>query len=229
VKPVVADQRVARRCRCGAALARDRNDGLCRACETAALTGTAPPPQVPATFWEHPPLADALVAQHMGQVIRAYRRHPWHGTAPLSQEAIGRWLNVTQCQVSRLESGPPRTNLDWLRFVARTLSIPAGRLWFTPDAQTNGPSHAERVAAPAAASPSSLTVAQEPHQEVSATVRLEVTPGTQLTVTLDQDNQAPIRLLITTLPEAHPNIPAHPQSTEGGARVYSLHNHRKHA
>jgi hypothetical protein len=93
---------------------------------------TAAPPVVPADFWTHPPLAEALALQHMGLVVRAYRCHPWHGRTPLPQPVIGDWLSLTQVQVSRLENGPARKHLDWLRFAARTLRIPADLLWFRP-------------------------------------------------------------------------------------------------
>jgi len=169
----------------------------------------------------------------MGRVIRAYRCHPWHGTAPLPQEAVGRWLNVTQCQISRLENGSPRTNLDWLRFVARTLRIPAGRLWFTLNGQTvDDEAHTWPTAQQSANSLSPPgAAAKQPARDASATVHLEVAPGTQLTVTLDQNSQAPIRLLISTTPENPTGMPAPAltTSTEGGARLYSLDAHRKHA
>lgn len=121
-----------RRCRCGTRLARDRAGDRCGVCEAAHRERLAAPPVVPAEFWAHPPLAEALALQHMGLVVRAYRCHPWHGRTPLPQPVIGDWLSLTQVQVSRLENGPARKHLDWLRFAARTLRIPADVLWFRP-------------------------------------------------------------------------------------------------
>jgi transcriptional regulator with XRE-family HTH domain len=100
---------------------------------TAADRWTTPP-EVPAEFWTHPPLAQALAARHMGRVLRAYRHHPWHGHRPLPQQIVGGWLGKEQGQVSRIETGSPSQKLDWLRFVARLLRIPAELLWFAVDA-----------------------------------------------------------------------------------------------
>jgi hypothetical protein len=221
--------RSSERCRCGAPLARDRAGTLCRPCEAAALTQPGPP-QPPSAFWDHPPLVDALAEQHMGRVIRVYRHHPWHGLAPLPQEVVGRWLNVTQCQVSRLESGPPRANLDWLRFVARTLLIPPSQLWFAVNGQATIATPDLTRAARSASAPSPPTpLVPRKTGNVAATVRLEVTPGTQMTVTLDQDSRATIRLLINTLPEALPDASVHLEPPEHQARVYSLDARRKNA
>ncbi|WP_432839037.1 hypothetical protein [Dactylosporangium sp. CA-092794] len=108
----------------------------------------AAPPRVPPEFWDHPPLAEALAAQHMGQVLRAYRRHPWHGGQGIPQPVVGGWLGLAQTQVSRLETGRARKHLDWLTFVARTLRIPRERLWFAMDDDPGTPGEvvAPRVA-----------------------------------------------------------------------------------
>ncbi|MEU1813107.1 helix-turn-helix domain-containing protein [Micromonospora aurantiaca (nom. illeg.)] len=83
-------------------------------------------------------MVEALAEQHMGRVVRAYRCHPWHGRTPLPQELVGDWLQLKQSQVSKLESGRPRKHLDWLKFVARTLRIPAEVLWFKLDGNKGG-------------------------------------------------------------------------------------------
>ena len=72
----------------------------------------------------------ALASWHIGQVIRAYRYHPGHGPRPLSQELVGGWLGLTQAQLSRVEGGPAVTDLSKLVPWARTLKVPAERLWF---------------------------------------------------------------------------------------------------
>jgi len=71
----------------------------------------------------------ALDAWHMGRVIAAYRTHPHHGR-PLRQETVAAWIGITQPQLSRIENGPPITDLDRLTQWARLLCIPPERLWF---------------------------------------------------------------------------------------------------
>lgn len=119
-----------RRCRCGTLLARDRPGDVCGVCETTHLDRSATPPQVPADFWTHPPMAEVLAERHMGRVLRAYRCHPWHEPAAVPQEVMGGWLHLSQAQISRVETGRARKHLGWLTFVARTLRIPADLLWF---------------------------------------------------------------------------------------------------
>jgi hypothetical protein len=66
----------------------------------------------------------------MGRLIRAYRCHPYHGRHPLPQEAVARWLGITQAQLSRTEHGRPIVHLDRLTHWAQILHIPAHLLWF---------------------------------------------------------------------------------------------------
>lgn len=126
---------------CGAPLARDRaTDERCRACQEKFAALLVEPPQVPADFWEIDQLRDAFAAQHIGQVSRAYRTHPYHvamyGRDGITQEILGGWLGLSQPQVSRIETGPPVRNLDTLCYWARTLRIPPHLLWFRlPDDQ----------------------------------------------------------------------------------------------
>ncbi|HEX5404208.1 MAG TPA: helix-turn-helix domain-containing protein [Pseudonocardiaceae bacterium] len=69
----------------------------------------------------------------MGKVFKAYRNHPrhlqLHGKA-LNQELLGRWLGLTQAQVSKIENGKPEQNLETLRNYARILHLPQHLLWF---------------------------------------------------------------------------------------------------
>src|SRR5262249_27072604 len=80
---------------------------------------------------------------HMGQVIRAYRCHPYHGRQPLPQEVVASWVGIAQAQLSRIEHGPAIVHLDRLIHWARTLRIPACYLWFklpdTAEAQPTMP------------------------------------------------------------------------------------------
>ncbi|MGH7883829.1 MAG: helix-turn-helix domain-containing protein, partial [Candidatus Dormibacteraceae bacterium] len=70
---------------------------------------------------------------HIGQVFRAYRYHPRHlkifGKA-LNQELLGRWLGLTQTQISKLENGKPEQNLKVLQSYAQALYLPSRMLWF---------------------------------------------------------------------------------------------------
>lgn len=124
----------ARYCRaCGTTrLARDNATARCASCTTGArgVTGTPEmPPGVPLGFWDHPGMRAALDQWHMGRVIAAYRTHPYHGH-PLRQETVAAWAGITQPQLSRIENGPPITDLGRLTHWARLLGIPPTRLWF---------------------------------------------------------------------------------------------------
>jgi hypothetical protein len=79
----------------------------------------------------------ALESWHMGHVVFAYRTHPWHGR-PLSQDAIAGWMgDLTQPQVSRLESGRAIEDLRRLVRFAQVLGIPRELLWFKlPDSDS---------------------------------------------------------------------------------------------
>ncbi|MEU4243144.1 hypothetical protein [Actinoplanes sp. NPDC026619] len=171
-----------------------------------------------------------MAEQHMGRVVRAYRHHPLHGGAPIPQEVLGRWLHVSQCQVSRLEGGSARKDLDWLRFVARTLRIPADRLWFSLGDQ---PTHVEvqtplSVTAPMPSSSSVLSAVGASFEP--AVVRLEVAPGAELTITVDSHVRVAIRVVASAAPEVPAGVtPAHSSAAVAGARLYSLDAHRRSA
>lgn len=137
----MAGSRSGRYCRCGARLARDNRTANCASCQKKAVSLQAGPPEVPAEFWATAITADALDSWHIGQVIRAYRTHPFHGQRPLAQEQVATWLNLTQTQLSRIENGPPVKDLDKLIAWARTLKVPAHLLWFQlPGAHKQGSS-----------------------------------------------------------------------------------------
>ncbi|WP_054565648.1 helix-turn-helix transcriptional regulator [Frankia sp. R43] len=74
-------------------------------------------------------MQDALATWHMGEVIAAYRTHPFHGM-PLPQELVAGWMKLTQPQLSRIETGKPITDLVKLIQYARVLRIPEELLWF---------------------------------------------------------------------------------------------------
>jgi len=91
---------------CGTRLARDNRSGRCSPCSLQQVRASSAPTK-PDEFWQRASLRDALGARHFGQVLYAYRHE--HRPA-LTQAKIGRWLGLTQGQVSRLERGEQPTN-----------------------------------------------------------------------------------------------------------------------
>jgi len=130
-----------RRCAaCTTPLAADNTARLCGRC-IREHRDQIPTPPVHASdeFWNTEDLRKAFESQHIGRVCRAYRNHPQHlqlfGKA-LNQEVLGRWLGLTQAQVSKLENGKPEQNLETLRAYAKILHIPQRVLWFDLPGQT---------------------------------------------------------------------------------------------
>lgn len=115
---------------CGARLARDNRLSQCALCQKKAGDLLLGPPDLPVGFWATTMMADAFASWHIGQVIRAYRHHPFHGPRPLSQELVAGWLGLTQTQLSRLENGLPVKDLDKLIAWASVLRMPPRSLWF---------------------------------------------------------------------------------------------------
>ncbi len=138
-----------RYCQCGKRLAHDRAGARCAACEQGAIGLRAVPQKVPADFWDTDQFRDAFDAQHMGQVARAYRKHPLnaarYGRAGIPQEVLAAWFGLTQAQVSRIENGAPIRNLDTLVHWARMLDIPERLLWFRLPGQRPGIQARERA------------------------------------------------------------------------------------
>lgn len=124
-----------RRCAgCGAALAADNTARLCRGCHSEQRDQLrTPPAQLRNEFFETDDFRAAFESQHIGKILKAYRNHPRHRKLfgkVLSQELLGRWLGLTQAQVSRIENGKPEQNLHTLRNFARILHLPQHLLWF---------------------------------------------------------------------------------------------------
>lgn len=137
---------------CGTRLARDHDLARCASCQRRIAGLALAPPEVPADFWTHERMREALSSWHIGQVMRVYRHHPFHEARPLSQELVAGWLGLTQTQLSRIENGPPIKDLDKLIHWARTLHIPADLLWFKL------PGEAEANASPAERPSQTLTL-----------------------------------------------------------------------
>jgi hypothetical protein len=133
----------ARSCRsCGARLASDNREPVCRPCQRVRA-GESVPPEVPPEFWDTAQLRQALLGErHMGHAVRSYRKHPFHGRRPLPQELMARWLNISQTQLARIERGRPVTDLERLTQWAQALGIPQGYLWFSlPGNNSRIPEH----------------------------------------------------------------------------------------
>ena len=182
-----------RRCAgCGTVLAADNSARVCSKCYREQRDQLARPPQLKSEFFETDQFRAAFESQHIGKVLKAYRNHPHHlrlfGKA-LNQELLGRWLGLTQAQVSKLENGKAEQNLDTLRTYAKILHLPQHMLWFDLPGHTRL-ARVQRLSFPdlQPRSPSDLPVPPVP--EFTA-----VTPGA---TTVDSDPAA----LVSRLTEA---------------------------
>jgi DNA-binding XRE family transcriptional regulator len=130
-----------RRCQaCSTPLAADNTARLCGRChrELRDQIGVAPT-RIRGEFFQTDEFVAAFESQHIGRVFKAYRNHPRYlrllGKA-LNQEVLGRWLGLTQAQVSKLENGKAEHNLETLRNYAKVLCLPPHMLWFDLPGQT---------------------------------------------------------------------------------------------
>lgn len=112
---------------CGSRLASDNRADRCAPCARAAVQQSGAP-EKPAEFWDRAPMADALHARHFGRILYAYR----HEHRPvLTQARVGRWLGLTQGQVSRMErNAEPTHDMKKLTQWVQLLRIPEHHLWF---------------------------------------------------------------------------------------------------
>src|SRR5436190_4624991 len=138
---MIMERRAVRLCPCGTHLARDNHESRCARCQRAARDFYVRPPKVPTAFWDTPEMRQALATWHIGQVIRAYRTHPYHDE-PITQAVAARWINLTQTQLSRIETGPTPDGLIKLAHWARALGVPPDLLWFRMPEQACEPSDA---------------------------------------------------------------------------------------
>lgn len=146
-----------RYCECGTRLARDNPGTSCAACVRQARERLTRPPVVPAEFWDTDRVRDAVQERHLGHLIAAYRRHPFHGGV-IPQATVAAWVGLTQPQLSRIESGPSVRDLDRLELWARTLGLPTHLRWFhgllaasdshAPDIDPGGVRNSAHAAAP---------------------------------------------------------------------------------
>ncbi|MGH3857180.1 MAG: hypothetical protein ACRDR6_27585, partial [Pseudonocardiaceae bacterium] len=77
-------------------MAVDNSERQCARCQRAARGKFLALPHVPAGFWRAERFRQALDAQHIGWISRAYRTHPHHytvyGPSGISQTLLGQWL-----------------------------------------------------------------------------------------------------------------------------------------
>jgi hypothetical protein len=112
---------------CSTRLARDNRSRLCSPCSRREVQASGAPTK-PDRFWQRPALRKAFGARHFGQVVYAYR---YEHRPVLTQTKVGRWLGLSQGQVSRLErTEEPYHDLNKLDEWARALHIPQRYLWF---------------------------------------------------------------------------------------------------
>lgn len=135
-----------RRCAgCATLIAADNTARLCSRCHREQRDQLrTPPTQLRNEFFETDEFRAAFASQHIGKVFKAYRNHPQHVRnlgKGLNQELLGRWLGLTQAQVSRLENGKPEQNLETLRNYARILHLPQRMLWFDLPGQSRFTRH----------------------------------------------------------------------------------------
>ena len=118
-----------RLCRsCGAYLAADNRGDRCGPCQRSAPELALDAPGLPDAFWEAAALAEAAAERHFGKLLLAYRK--LQRPEP-TQALVGRWLGLTQGQVSRIERSATLVHdLDKLDRWARALRIPQQLLWF---------------------------------------------------------------------------------------------------
>ncbi|MGH3621480.1 MAG: helix-turn-helix domain-containing protein [Sciscionella sp.] len=113
--------------RCRARLAADQSGDTCSPCNRADDGEHAAAHDV--EFWHREAIRDALASRHFGRFLQAYRSAH---APPLTQAAVGRWLGMTQAQVSRMErSATAPTDLRKLQRWSAALQIPPDLLWFS--------------------------------------------------------------------------------------------------
>jgi hypothetical protein len=125
---------------CGATLARDNTGHLCSRCLRDQRDHLRTPPHLPDDFWDTNDFRAAFERRHIGKVLKVYRNHPRHrqvfGKA-LSQSTLGRWLNMEQSQISKIENASePEPNTKIVELYAEMLHIPRHLLWIVPEGHT---------------------------------------------------------------------------------------------
>lgn len=136
-RPTTGSRR-GRRCgSCGALLAADNNALQCGKCFKSRADQLRTPPVFKDEFFETDQFRAAFKSEHIGKVFRAYRNHPHYLRSlgkGLNQEVLGRWLNMNQAQISRIENASESAEytVKTLRGWAETLNIPKRLCWFYP-------------------------------------------------------------------------------------------------
>jgi transcriptional regulator with XRE-family HTH domain len=185
--------------RCGCRLASDHTGKLCTPCTRAGRNDVRDIPAPPPGFWDREDVREAVAAQHLGRVIRAYR---FAFTPPINQADMAEWLGVGQSQVSRIEGGHPPSNLSKLQRWARVLRLPQPMLWFRlpDDAQDASPTPTlvHRLTPQPQRDQGEDDVHRRDALKLAGAAILSTTPWQRLTDTLNQGrtpDQATVRLM----------------------------------
>jgi transcriptional regulator with XRE-family HTH domain len=129
--------------RCGARLANDNHGSRCSPCQHELDSKQGPPSHI-AEFWQLEAVRAAAATRHFGLFLHAYRAAH---QPPLSQAQVGRWLGISQVQVSRLEHAKtPPSHLEKLQRWTAVLNVPVDLLWFAPSHTFDESADAQGVA-----------------------------------------------------------------------------------
>lgn len=118
---------------CGARLASDNRSGSCSPCSRRVISDGTPRLRPAPDFWASEVASQAVQRRDFGLLLRAFRNST---IPPLTQADMGVILELSQGQVSRIESG--RTIVNDLVKLARwsqALGAPEGSLWFSLPAE----------------------------------------------------------------------------------------------
>lgn len=119
---------------CSAVLAGDNKTDRCSPC-TRHPVDRSNPPEVSADFWDQPAMRRAVKTREFGEILTAYRTAH---NSKITQADLGRWLGLTQGQVSRIERRITLVrDLDKLEHWAQILGVPQRCLWITLDSQAS--------------------------------------------------------------------------------------------
>ncbi|WP_213454680.1 hypothetical protein [Rhizomonospora bruguierae] len=158
-------------------------------------------------------------------------------------EAVNTWIWEHQRQrayldsryIGKLERGESRWPASYVRAGLRGVfgvdDDAAIGLYVIYGSGRTTPEAVETVTSPASEPGPASTPITSPNDgaDVTPTVHLGVAAGTAVVVTLDSGPTEPIRVVLTTMPDDHPELSPLPLTVGSGARVYSLADRRRRA
>jgi transcriptional regulator with XRE-family HTH domain len=146
---------------CGGALATDNRTRWCSPC---GHHRRETPQVAPADLWTSEEVARATAGRDFGELLRAYRRA---FSPAVTQAALGEWLDLSQGQVSRIESGRTVIN-DLVRLTrwASSLGVPHELLWFRMPSAEAGSEAEDPTSGSTPAEASSVHVPRRPEAPI---------------------------------------------------------------